>query len=70
MYGITPLQSFAFLHATSRLVFAAIPGKKVEKHYLEEYASVVVNFYFQLHFSFPLFLCILMYGNVHKTKEN
>ena len=29
---------------------------------------VVVNFYFQLKFSFPLFLCMLMYGNAHKNK--
>ena len=30
---------------------------------------IVVNFYFQLNFSFPLFLCMLMYGTVHKNKE-
>ena len=29
---------------------------------------VVVNFYFQLNFSLPLFLSMLMYGNVHKNK--
>ena len=29
---------------------------------------VVVNLYFQSNFSFPLFLCMLMYGNVHKNK--
>lgn len=31
---------------------------------------VVVNIYFWLNFSFPFFLCMLMYGNVHKNKEN
>ena len=29
---------------------------------------VVPNFYFQLNFSFTLFLCVLLYGNVHKNE--
>ena len=28
----------------------------------------MVQLYFLLNFSFPLFLCMLMYGNVHKNK--
>ena len=34
------------------------------------YNYVVANFYFQLNFSFPLFLCMLINGNVHKNKGN
>ena len=30
---------------------------------------VVVNIYFWLNFSFPLFLCMLMYGIVHKKQR-
>ena len=29
---------------------------------------VVVNFYFQLNFSFNLLLCMLMYADVNKSK--
>ena len=31
------------------------------------YVNAVVNFFFQLNFSFPLFLCMLVYGNVRKN---
>ena len=31
-------------------------------------AYIVVNFYFQLNFSFPLFLRMLMYCTEHKNK--
>ena len=30
--------------------------------------GIVANIYFQLNFSFPLFLCMLKCGNVHKKK--
>lgn len=32
------------------------------------YNYVVVNSYFQLNLSFPLLLCMLMYGNVQRNK--
>ena len=34
------------------------------------HVSVVVQFYPWFNFYFPLFLCMVMYGNEYKTKEN
>ena len=46
--------------------------KALARYIMRSYSSntyyVVVNFYFRLNFSFPLFLCMLMQGNVHKYK--
>ena len=63
LYSFVSLQCFSHIFILWACKFDVREGIGQEEH-----VYVEVNFYFQLNFTFPLFWCMLMYGNVHKHK--
>ena len=55
-------------HEATKNSFDAVTHELVSTLHSVVLYNGLVHLYFLLNFSFPLFLCMLMYGNVHKNK--